>query len=178
MQELDRKIEALDGQDVHEITVMRAELHAKLEAESQKNGAVGVAARAIAELHPGRPWYSILNGPRNVHSLLAQSGLESLSVLYRDLNATVHTGMPHTAGAMSDGVTETREIQEWIRPIRSYTPWAFRPILAAGLALKVAFGMTVRQYPAVFMKWEERMQKFKPEHDARCRRADLMHMLF
>jgi hypothetical protein len=90
------------------------------------------ALAALKPLGPGRPWYAIRNGPENIHKLMNEVGIAPLSHFYQDLNPVAHGGMPLMAIAAASGDPGSENDPDWLRPLRSTSPWSFRPILAAG----------------------------------------------
>jgi hypothetical protein len=139
-----------------------------------RDRAGGAALAELRGLQAHAPWYAIRAGPKNVHKLFAELGVAALSHLYRDLNPVVHGGMPLLATATASGEPGTEGSVEWLRPLRVPSPWAFRPIRAATIAVKMVL---VHSYAVHFAPrmpgWLARFESFRAEHDQRCTRAEM-----
>jgi hypothetical protein len=137
--------------------------------------------KGIAELRAlrsGRPWYSIQDGPGSFHELLAQMGLADLARFYSDLNAAVHEGIPQLGFHGADGGPGDPTGREWLRPLRVYSPWAFRPVHAAGLAAKISLVTALRHLGVRLPGWGTRIQEFRERHNRRCREARMEGLSF
>ncbi|HEU4882307.1 MAG TPA: DUF5677 domain-containing protein [Longimicrobium sp.] len=130
------------------------------------------ALTELRRLRARDPWYAIQGGPKNVHELFAALELAPLSHIYSDLNPIVHGGMPLLAAATASGEPGTENSQEWLRPLRVPAPWAFRPIRATTIAVKIALlHAYFRHFSPRMPNWFARIDSFRVEHDQRCRRA-------
>ncbi|HEY0015516.1 MAG TPA: DUF5677 domain-containing protein [Longimicrobium sp.] len=131
------------------------------------------ALAALQPLGPGRPWYALRNGPDNIHKLIRDVGLDPLSHLYQDLNPVAHGGMPLMAIAAASGDPGSENDPDWLRPLRSTSPWSFRPILAAGTAVNVAFVHVFAYFVPRLQHWIAEFREFRKEHNRRCARAEM-----
>lgn len=134
------------------------------------------ALAAVQTLGPGRPWYAIRKGPENIHELMKEVGLASLSHFYKDLNPVVHGGMPLMATAAASGDPGSADDPEWLRPLRSSSPWSFRPILAAATAVNVAFVIVFAHFVPRLQHWIPKYREFRKEHNRRCARAEMREL--
>jgi hypothetical protein len=131
----------------------------------------GIAA--LRDLRPGRPWYSIHGGPSTLHQLLTQMGLADLARFYSDLNAAVHEGIPQLGFQGAGGGPPDPTGREWLRPLRVYSPWAFRPVHAAGLAANISLVTALRHFGVRLPGWGPRIQEFQERHNRRCRESGM-----
>jgi hypothetical protein len=177
--ELERKLTApgLDDEDRRRIQAELEEARKLYEGDpTDRTGKE--AADEIRKLRPGRPWYSIRNGPENIHRLFEELSLGALSNFYSDLNPVVHGGMPVMAAATASGDPVDATSMEWIRPLRATSPWAFRPVLSTTMAVNLAlmsfFVCFVPRAPG----WIERMQEFGRMQEKRCKDTVVPPMTF
>lgn len=150
----------------------------RLYSEQSQDRAGKEALAALKALSPGRPWYAIRNGPDNIHRLFRQLELAPLSHLYSDLNPIVHGGMPLLATAAASGLPGSDKDPEWLRPLRVPSPWGFRPILAAGMAVNVALANVLTYFGARMQPRVAKYFDFKKEHNIRCMRAEMPVLAF
>lgn len=127
------------------------------------------AIAALQALRRRAPWYSIPGGPRHFRELLERSDAAVLAGVYSDLNPAVHEGMPQMGFHGADGGPGDPTGREWLRPLRVPSPWSFRPVLAAGVAAKVAVVVTLEHFMARLPDWHSRMDAFAVRHNKRCR---------
>jgi hypothetical protein len=76
-----------------------------------------------------------------------------------------------TAGA--SGEPESEDDPEWLRPLRSSSPWSSRPILAAATAVNVAFVSIFAHFVPRLQHWIPRYRDFRKEHNRRCALAEM-----
>lgn len=172
--ELERKKKARGPDDEDQAAYQDAldGLQQLYRAQSQDR-ATREALAALQPLGPGRPWYAIRNGPENIHKLMKEVGIAPLSHFYQDLNPIAHGGMPLMAIASASGDPGSEDDLDWLRPLRSTSPWSFRPILAAGTAVNVAFAYVFAYFAPRLQHWIPKYLKFRKEHNQRCERADM-----
>lgn len=128
---------------------------------------------ALRALPAGRPWYSIQGGPRNFRELLKRVDVPDLAQVYSDLNAAVHEGIPQMGFYGADGSAGEPEGSEWLRPLRVPSPWAFRPVLAAGLAAKISLVVTLGHFLGRLPGWMPRIEAFRAQHNPRCHESGM-----
>ncbi|HEX7243869.1 MAG TPA: DUF5677 domain-containing protein [Longimicrobiaceae bacterium] len=172
--ELERKMESphLDEED-------RRAIRAEIEyvenhcATLATDHASRTALAALRNLGRSRAWYSILNGPQNIHRLMEDIGIGDLSQIYSDLNSAVHEGMPPLGFVGADGRPVDPSSAEWLRPLRAPSPWSFRPVMVGGLALKISLVTTAGYFLPRLPGWLSRLEEFRVEHNRRCEAGEM-----
>jgi hypothetical protein len=81
--------------------------------------------------------------------------------------------MPLMGTAGASGEPESEDDPEWLRPLRSSSPWSFRPILAAGTAVNVAFVSIFAYFVPRLQHWIPKYREFRKEHNRRCAMAEM-----
>ena len=172
--EMSRKIKApgLDEDDRNEIQARADEISMTLD-QFVHDEAGRQARAALQSLRSRDPWYSILAGPHDIHQLLKAIGAEGLSHHYSALNPVVHGSMAHLWVDFSSRDPMDSDATAWLRPLRSPSPWEFRPILATGAALKLGLYHLLVHFTPRMPELITRATEFAREHKKICTKAGL-----